>query len=125
MRILGFSKKWHKLEQDEFTTFRFSRKDKDWWIGEQVKVVYKPRRKGGGEFMGVAEIKSKEPRWVKPEIEKDIPQVTDQEALLDGFQDKGTMMLWMAKTYGLAKIAFYPMNKLTVKWIQKGGLTND
>jgi len=30
MRILGFSKKWDKLKDPEFTTFRFERKDKDW-----------------------------------------------------------------------------------------------
>lgn len=72
MRILGFSRKdWinhltskPKLEEDKFTTFRFERRDEDWRVGEQVQVVYKPRRKGGGEVLGVAEIINKERRWV-------------------------------------------------------------
>lgn len=54
MRILGFSKHWAKLDNPEFTTFRFPRKDKDWQIGETVKIVIKPRSKGGGELLGLA-----------------------------------------------------------------------
>jgi len=34
MRILGVSKKWDKLQRPEWTTFRFARKDKDWYEGE-------------------------------------------------------------------------------------------
>lgn len=38
MRILGFSKKWDKLNNGKFTTFRYPRKDslvgRDWHDGE-------------------------------------------------------------------------------------------
>lgn len=62
MRILGFSKKWPKLKEPEFTTFRFERKDKPHYVGEQLQIVIQPRRKGGGEKLGIAEIVKKEPR---------------------------------------------------------------
>ena len=132
MRILGFSKKWSKLDQDEFTTFRFTRKDKDWEVGEQVKVVYKPRRKGGGDFLGVAEIKSKEPRSpVKLAPLEGIPVISDAEAQADGFEGKTNryglwispyfvMWEWLWDIYGVSRLASEPIRKLTLKWIQKG-----
>lgn len=62
MRILGFSKKWGKLnkqwfERDihTFTTFRYPRRDRDWEVEEVVQVVYKPRSKER-ETLGVARI---------------------------------------------------------------------
>lgn len=62
MRILGFSQKWHKLNNGIlFTTFRFPRKDKDWEIEEVVQIVYKPRSKQR-EPLGIARIIRKEPK---------------------------------------------------------------
>lgn len=117
MRILGFSKKWPKLEQDEFTTFRFTRKDKDWAVDEQVKVVYKPRQKGGGEFMGRAEIINKElRRMVTPPLESNELY---WEAKADGFANYNEMWEWLWSIYR-NRIFSEPMNKLTLKWIQKG-----
>lgn len=43
MRIISFSRMWDKLQDDEFTTFRFPRKDKDWYKNEKVQVYYKNR----------------------------------------------------------------------------------
>ena len=42
MRILGFSKKWGKLGDTTFTTYRFPRKDKDWQLEEVVQVATQP-----------------------------------------------------------------------------------
>lgn len=106
MRILGFSKKWPKLSQSEFTTFRFPRCDKDWFLGEEVQIVIHPRRKGGGDKLGTAEIIGKESR---------LGAQNDTEAQADGFIDCRDMERWMIKTYGEAK-TFKPMNKLTLKW---------
>jgi len=108
VRILGFSKRWEKLEQPTFTTFRFKRRDADWEVGETVQVVYKPRRKGGGDKLGIAEIVSKESR---------LGAASDDEAREDGFQDCRDMERWMIKTYGEAK-TWQPMNKLTLYWIK-------
>ena len=123
MRILGFSKKWGKLKQPEFTTFRHPRGDKDWYIGEQVRVVFQPRRKGGGEILGVAEIVKKEIREldsfftdgviVKP---TGVKLVTDTEAIADGFASRFEMGEWMEHTYGLDFIS--RMNKLTLRWFR-------
>ena len=63
MRILGFSRKWDKLKNDTFTTFRFERRDADWTVGEVVQVVYKPRTKGR-EILGVATIIGKDIRLI-------------------------------------------------------------
>ena len=105
MRILGFSKKWDKLLNDSFTTFRFARKDRDWDVGEMVQVVYKPRSKDR-EILGVAKIISKETR---------LGCQDDAEAQEDGFIDARDMERWMVKTYGEAR-TWEPMNKLTLRW---------
>lgn len=119
MRILGFSKKWDKLNKAKFTTFRFPRKDKDWQVDEIVQVVYKPRRKGGGERLGVAKIISKERRWVftarKPRGQK---VVTPQEARKDGFKSYVDMAMWLVNTYGHQRLVNEPINKLTLKWLE-------
>ena len=104
MRILGFTKKWDKLLNYSFTTFRFARKDKDWDVGEVVQVVYKPRSKNR-DILGIAEIISKETR---------LGCQDDAEAQEDGFIDARDMERWMVKTYGEAR-TWEPMNKLTLK----------
>lgn len=111
MRILGFSKKWGKLRYEKFTTFRFPRKDKDWFVGEVVQVVFNPRRKGGGGHMGTAEIVGKELR--------DLFRVglSDTEIINDGFRDKYEMGEWLDKTYGRRWLD-EPMNKLTLRWLR-------
>lgn len=123
MRILGFSKKeWInyltgslKLGEDEFTTFRFPRRDRDWEVGELVQVIYKPRRKGGGEKLGVAEIIGKElKRWTETISKGEF--ISTNEALADGFLGIFPMYFWMEKTYG-DRILNEPMNKLTLRWI--------
>lgn len=114
MRILGFSKKWDKLQQDVFTTFRFTRKDKDWQVGETVQIVYKPRELelslgGEREALGIAEIIGKERR--------DLFRVgvTKLEAIQDGFESFVKMGEWLDKAYGRRWLD-EPMNKLTLKW---------
>ena len=106
MRIMGFSKHWSKLEQPTFTTFRFKRRDADWEIGEEVLVVFKPRRKGGGEKLGVALIINKE--FVR------VKNITEDEAIKDGFNNFFEMWLFLKKPDG-----YKPMNKLTLRWTQR------
>ena len=110
MRILGFSKKWPKLDRLEFTTFRFPRGDKDWQVGEVVHIVIQPRRKGGGDRLELAEIIEKEKRWV---IGGGVSQA---EALADGFQSVSEMVRWISKAH---KNRNYDesMNKLILRWV--------
>ena len=117
MRILGFSKKWDKLQRPVFSTFRYPRVDSDWYVNEQVKVVFQPRRKGGGEVLGIARIIGKVARDLDPYFAKQFIIVTDTEAITDGFLSREDMVKWMKKTYGLDYISL--MNKLTLKWIPK------
>ncbi len=128
MRILGFSKKWDKLKQAEFTTFRFPRKDKNWQIGEQVQVVFHPRHKDH-ETIGIAEIINKETRamaWLGDKT--GAPKISNDEAVADGFPDKGTIedglrlgyySMWefMWDNYGGERLLSEHMNKLTLRWI--------
>lgn len=116
MRILGFTEKWVKLGQREFTTFRFTRKDKDWQVGEVVQVVLKPRSKQR-QVLGVAEIISKEPRWMKPKLREDIPDITQGEAMADGFKEWRDMWEWLLKRYDIRRLLGEPMNKLTLGWV--------
>ncbi|MBA7651742.1 hypothetical protein ES703_59561 [subsurface metagenome] len=118
MRILGFSKKWPKLQEPEFTTFRFTRRDKDWQVDELAQIVFQPRRKGGGEKLGVAEIVGKEPRWIftakKPRGQK---VVTPREAHADGFKSYVDMAMWLVRAHGHQSLVDEPMNKLTLRWV--------
>ena len=112
MRILGFSVDWPKLRQQRFTTFRFSRRDRDWEKGEVVQVVLHPRSKGR-QLLGTAEIVSKEPRMlVEPGWTLSI---SEEEAVADGFLNYADMLLWMGKQHG-NRVFQEPINKLTLKW---------
>jgi len=123
MRVLGFSKRWAKLLNQNFTTFRYSRMDKDWFAGERVQIVIQPRRKGGGDKLGIAEILSIEPRefdllYFKMTEGRCAPMMTDAEAQEDGFRDLPDMVEWLEKTYG--RLDWMPcMNKLTLQWITR------
>lgn len=125
MRIFGFYTKWPKLKKPDFTTFRFRRRDKDWAVGELVQVIYKPRSKGGGEKLGIAQILSSETRWVLNAEDDELKHygdyfavqaVTEDEAVLDGFKDRADMVDWIGFTHrGRALVE--PMNKLMLRWV--------
>lgn len=129
MRILGFSKKWPKLSRDIFTTYRFSRKDKDWAVEEVVQVVYKPRSKER-EILGVARIIRKQlkdlnKRWQyypSPNFPNTSDMITPDEAEDDGFTemhgggDTQKMRRFFIDTYGYSRCK-EPINKLTLYWI--------
>lgn len=107
MRILGFNKKWDKLQREIFTTFRWRRKDanegRDWHNGETLKIVYRPRREH--EYLGIATIIKKEP--------KQCQMITDEEAIEDGFQDVGEMMDFLNPP---SPAGMQIINKLTLQW---------
>ena len=112
MRIIGFSIEWPKLEQDEFTTFRFQRKDRDWYIGEAVQVRIKPRSKGGGIRKGVAVIMHKENKGIA-----DSYTIKDAEAIADGFPGGiSEMWGWLIKSHSTEQLV-RPLHKLTLKWV--------
>jgi len=124
VRILGFSKKWPKLRQPWFTTFRFTRRDKDWQAGEIVQVVYKPRSKER-EVLGPAEIIAKEPRAMARHGNrvKGALVVTNAEAERDGFSSivgrQAYFLMWeyLFDFYGGERLMTEPMNKLTLRWV--------
>lgn len=128
MRILGFSKKWDKLQQRRFTTFRFPRRDVDWQRWEVVQVVYKPRSPKR-EILGTARIIEKGLRYMSwGEADPPALIVTNEEANADGFPDgedkrlgfpkKGYFFMWefLFNTYGGRRLVDEPMNKLTLQW---------
>ena len=131
MRILGFSKKWDKLNNDIlFTTFRFPRKDRDWEVEEIVQIVYKPRSKER-EFLGIARIIRKQSKDLNKHFryyiggyqEPNTPDtITPNEAEEDGFTgihgggDTEKMRQFFIDTYGYSKCK-EPINKLTLYWL--------
>lgn len=114
MRILGVSKKWDKLQLPEWTTFRFPRKDRDWYKGEVVQVFYKPRSKER-EMLGRAQIIEKEWRQFGIPAILTTLEISSLEARLDGFESYGDMALWFRGQYG-TRIFDEPINKLTLEW---------
>ena len=121
MRIISFSKKWQKLSNLEFTTFRFPRADKDWYVGEMVQVYFK-NRSPQREKLGEAQIIGKEKReldsWF---VEQEVaPLVSEQEAMADGFSSVEDMTQYMEKQYGLDYISLF--NKLTLRWVAQQGV---
>lgn len=123
MRVLGFSEMWPKLNKLEFTTFRFSRRDKDWQVGEIVKVVYKPRSRSR-QLLGEAQIIGKESRRIdRYRGSPSIPYggfVTEEEAIKDGFASSKEMLSWLEKAHGKDGrwTSGEPMNKLTLRWVK-------
>jgi len=118
MRILGFEKKWPKLQRANFTTFRFARKDRDWQEGEEVQIVCKPRSKDR-EILGHARIVDKSKRnFVSPYSIFGGSVVTNNEARRDGFADYNDMKAWLYKRYG-ERIFNEPINKLTLTWVMR------
>ena len=117
MRVLGFEKHWPKLDNpNTFTTFRFTRKDTDWTIGETCQIVVQQRASyasGKREHCGTATIVGKEPRI--------IGDITDAEAIKDGFPGgRHEMQRWLKAKYHISELRFgymlnIPMNKLTLK----------
>lgn len=119
MRVLGFSKRWEKLERKEFTTFRYPRADsdkgRDWHVGENVQIVLHPRSKGR-EVLGTARIFRKEERNISQPMIGYI-SVSDEEAEADGFEDTTDMGFWIENTYGKT---YKPIiNKFTMRWIKR------
>lgn len=82
----------------------FPRNDKDWFVGEQVQVVLKPRSRNR-EKLGLAVIINKEVR---------CRAIDDNEAKADGFNDCREMEAFMVKAHGIAKTR-QPMNKITLR----------
>lgn len=126
MRELSFSQLWPKLVQPRYTTFRFPRKDKDWQVGEVVKVLFKARSSHDRSVLGIAEIVSKVPRWVIMPMERSLlPSGWEKqafwinrfEAQRDGFGDMRAMYDYMVKAYNI-RLKQEPMNKLTLAWQQ-------
>ena len=137
MRILGFSKKWDKLnkqwfERDRhtFTTFRFPRRDKDWEIEELVQIVYKPRSKER-EPLGIARIIRKQEKDLRKkyygfgDICKDADVITPSEAYEDGFvamHGGGNIEEMLDYLRGSSTYEqFYRVgrvNKLTLYWLE-------
>jgi hypothetical protein len=117
MRIMSFAKRWDKLGNGIFTTFRYPRKDRDWSPGEKVQVFIK-NRSPHRVFLGIAEILSKVPRAL---LVTDDPakygrkMVTHEEAKSDGFEDIRAMESFMLAYYG--KDYSPDFNKLTLRWI--------
>ena len=114
MRIMGFSVMWAKLNQPEFTTFRFPRKDTDWHIGERVQVVYRPRTKGRKPLF-IADIANVETKAFDPAF---APMITNDEAKDDGFDGVVVMLAWLLKTHGHFS-ASQILNKITLRRVAK------
>jgi len=121
MRIISFSKKWGKLNQPEFTTFRFPRKDRDWEVGETVQVYYK-NRTPQRERLGIAKIVNKELRKIATAFEQYRP--TEEEAVADGFKNLLEMNIYFRETYG-QRIFEEPINKLTLMFQSPSGVEEE
>lgn len=130
MREISFNQHWPKLDTSVFTTFRFPRKDRDWAIGEKVRVVLSARSKKR-EVLFEAVITKKEARWVRFQDyplkqsleEKGIPIITSDEARADGFFDTNKapalyhFQQFMLEAYE-ERIYREPMNKLSLSRIE-------
>lgn len=122
MRILAVKEKWDKLKQPLWTTFRLERRDRDWQVGEVVQVIYKPRRKGGGEKLGIAKIVDKARRYLVHPLYTERAFYYEQavkEALEDGFNSYEAMFDWLWEAHG-EDLFKRPLNKLTLQWVERG-----
>ena len=128
MREINFSQHWPKLDCETIMTFRCARRDKDWAVGERVRLVLHARSKQR-KVLFEADIVAKEPRWIrvfpsKPFLgQENFPVISSKEAEEDGFKDDdrdpALFHLWeyMWQTYG-ARILKEPVNKLTLRRVK-------
>lgn len=124
MREMSFSQLWPKLAQDKFTTFRLPRRDKDWEVGEQVRIMFKGRTKMRS-ILGSAKIIGKAPRavplafrWVDLNNvrQTEVPPVTVAEARQDGFGSVKDMAIWVTLKHRTVKDDVLVMNRLVLEW---------
>ena len=113
MRIMSFAKPWPKLTQPIFITFRLQRRDKDWQLGERVKVVLHARTRHR-MVMGSADIIRKE--------EVGINLITEAEAVEDGFNSVVEMTNWLRLAHG-SRLGQVPLHKLTLTYTILVGVT--
>ena len=111
MRVLGYTKKWSKLQKEVHTTFRFTRKDKDWYTGEYVQEVYHPRSKDREIINPKCLIIEKRNLFCK--------SITDEEAIEDGFESAIDMRNWLVKAHDLVRVKFEVIHKLTIKIVNE------
>lgn len=117
MRILGFVKHWSKLNKNTFTTFRYPRRDRDWFVGEKVQVVIRPRSKDK-VWLGTAEIIDKEKRNVGFKEIEGVKKLTSAEAINDGFRNRADMISWLYNLYGDRTLK-EPMHKISLRWVER------
>jgi len=118
MRILGFSQHWSKLDNAEFTTFRFPWSNGfEFRVGDKVQIVITPRSPKR-VVLGVAEIIGADWRRIDDTflINSGYPLITEEEAMKDGFTSRDDMQAWLRKAYG--DHAGQPMLKYTLKVIK-------
>ena len=107
MRVLGYSKKWDKLQKTQHTTFRFTRKDRDWALKEMVQEVYHPRSSKDREIVNrMSRIDGIQSLWVK--------DITDAEAVEDGFKDAVDMLAWLVAAHGSERCQKEQIHKLSI-----------
>lgn len=112
MRIISFTEMWPKLQQDVFTTFRFTRRDKDYQVCEKLQVWYRqrsPKRK----YLFNAEVVSKRSKWL---IDANGIYITPDEAKEDGFNTPQEMFDFLKKAHG-NRVHAELINKLTLRKI--------
>jgi hypothetical protein len=110
MRVLGYSKHWPKLQKTIHTTFRMTRRDVDWHTGEYVQEVYHPRSKTDREIINPKSL-------IFEKVNKWFYEITDAEAVEDGFIDAQDMRQWLKEAHG-DRINKERINKLTVRVIK-------
>jgi hypothetical protein len=102
MRELGFTRPWPKLSRPHWSTYRFPRRDKDWYETETVRVVLNPRSPKR-RVLGTAIIYLKQPTLVG--------EITYDDAVADGFFNLADMIIFLGNPYKNATI-----NKLSLIW---------
>ena len=123
MRIISFTEYWvnlvlnvPKLETDQFSTWRFTRRDKDYFVGEKLQVWFRqrsPKRK----FLFNAEVVSKTPRQLFDKNE--TLNISWAEAKVDGFESPEIMFHFLVKAHGEQRVKTEPINILFLRKIKE------
>lgn len=117
MRILGFSRiDWQNFDTHgpkmvalKFSTWRWARRDTDWYMGELVQVVLKPRS-NERVVLGTAGLSSVQPR--------ELYSITDEEARADGFGQSWELRSYLSTERYRRKLKYgHTLNKIVVEWL--------
>jgi hypothetical protein len=111
----AYNIKRNRLFNEEFTTYKRIRKDKDWEVGEIVNITLSPVAKPHTQ-LGLAKIIRIDKKSTNHYIYTDTTSLSSEELAYDGFEPFSDWK-FMHSYFGYKSYEVKIFNKITLQWI--------